>query len=211
LANVCPSIWLILGTRLHEEFPYLEEEVLYAVREYAATAVDVIARRTRLAFLNTHACEEALPRIVDLMANELQWDKKEKERQLQIAQKFIDDEMGKQAKQRALEDAPLNLTRDEKDRAIERFNSLDKEKKGHITINDLRRHFKDRNEKVDERLLHDILNEVDLNKNGEIELMEFLQLFSGLKGGQVSQSRFVHYMDQVDRELTSVDRSGGGL
>ena len=31
-----------------QEFPYIEAEVRYAVKEYAATAVDVIARRLRL-------------------------------------------------------------------------------------------------------------------------------------------------------------------
>lgn len=34
----------------------------------------------------------------------------------------------------------------------------------------------DHGEKLDERLLHELLNDVDLNKNGEIELMEFLQV-----------------------------------
>lgn len=47
--------------------------MIYAVREYACTAVDVLARRTRLAFLNVHAAEEALPRVIELMARELEW------------------------------------------------------------------------------------------------------------------------------------------
>lgn len=29
---------------------------------------------------------------------------------------------------------------------------------------------------IDEKTLHDILNEVDLNKNGQVELIEFLQV-----------------------------------
>ena len=33
-------------------------------QEYAATAVDVIARRLRLSFLNVQAAEEALPVVV---------------------------------------------------------------------------------------------------------------------------------------------------
>lgn len=47
----------------------------YAVREYACTAVDIIARRTRLSFCNVHAAQEALPRIVEIMAEELKWSK----------------------------------------------------------------------------------------------------------------------------------------
>ena len=48
-------------------------QVVYACREYACTAIDVLARRLRLAFLNVHAAEEALPRVVEIMARELRW------------------------------------------------------------------------------------------------------------------------------------------
>lgn len=37
----------IVGIRLHPEFPYIEAEVRYAVKEYAATAIDIVARRLR--------------------------------------------------------------------------------------------------------------------------------------------------------------------
>ena len=61
--------------RLHEEFPYLEGEVRYACKaEYAQTCVDVLARRTRLAFLNTDAAKEAMPRILDIMQVEHSFD-----------------------------------------------------------------------------------------------------------------------------------------
>ncbi len=53
-------------------------QVRYAVKEYACTAVDVIARRLRLAFLTAQAAEEALPVVIDLMAEELNWNKAEK-------------------------------------------------------------------------------------------------------------------------------------
>lgn len=53
-------------------------QVLYAVKEYACTAIDVVARRTRLGFLNVQAAEEALPRIVELMARELKWSEQKK-------------------------------------------------------------------------------------------------------------------------------------
>lgn len=63
------------GRRLSPLFPFVDGEVRYAVRrEYAQTAVDIIARRTRLSFLNATAALEALPAIVDLMAEELGWN-----------------------------------------------------------------------------------------------------------------------------------------
>ena len=52
----------------------IEAEVRYAVRhEYAQTAIDVIARRCRLSFLNAQAALDALPRVVEIMAEELHW------------------------------------------------------------------------------------------------------------------------------------------
>lgn len=50
--------------------------------------------------------------------------------------------MGKSAKMRAVSDATLSLTKKEREKAIKRFNELDKDKKGYITVNDLRQHFK---------------------------------------------------------------------
>ena len=64
---------------MHSEFPYIEAEVRYACREYAQKATDIIARRLRLAFLNAQAAHEALPRIVEIMAEELKWTAKEKQ------------------------------------------------------------------------------------------------------------------------------------
>ncbi|KAJ5334247.1 uncharacterized protein N7506_008030 [Penicillium brevicompactum] len=64
----------VRGCRLSAMYPFIDGEVRYAVRhEYAQTAVDVIARRTRLAFLNAEAALEALPNVIDLMGEELQW------------------------------------------------------------------------------------------------------------------------------------------
>lgn len=59
-------------------FPSVLAQVVYGVKEYARTAVDMISRRTRLAFLNVQAAEEALPRIVDIMGKELNWCEQKK-------------------------------------------------------------------------------------------------------------------------------------
>jgi glycerol-3-phosphate dehydrogenase len=64
------------GERISQLYPFVDGEVRYACRhEYANTAVDVLARRTRLAFLNAQAALEALPKIIDIMTQELKWDK----------------------------------------------------------------------------------------------------------------------------------------
>ena len=46
----------------------------YVFQEYALTAVDMIARRLRIAFLNVQAADEILPRVIEIMGNELGWD-----------------------------------------------------------------------------------------------------------------------------------------
>jgi len=55
-------------------FSAIVMQVVFACREYACSAVDVLARRLRLAFLNVHAAEEALPRVIEIMARELGWN-----------------------------------------------------------------------------------------------------------------------------------------
>ncbi|CAI4225831.1 unnamed protein product [Auanema sp. JU1783] len=202
--------WPIVGSRLHPEFPYLDAEVRYAIREYACTAVDVIARRMRLAFLNTYAAQEVLPDVVRIMAEELGWSSAEQRSQLEKARSFIDLEMGQLAKTNAVSNVAVNLTKAEMQTAKERFNQLDKDKKGHITVNDLRRYFREHNQKIDERVLHELLNEVDLNKNGEIEIAEFFQLYSGLKSGHVTANRLVGYLDEI-HGTPNVNRACGGL
>ena len=68
----------------------IDAEVRYAVRhEYALTAIDVLARRTRLSFLNAHAALDALPRIVDIMADEFGWSYRERKKQISKAFQFL--------------------------------------------------------------------------------------------------------------------------
>jgi glycerol-3-phosphate dehydrogenase len=70
----------VRGVRLSPLYPFIDGEVRYAVHhEYAQTAADVLARRTRLAFMNAQAALEALPKVIDIMGQELKWDSKRKE------------------------------------------------------------------------------------------------------------------------------------
>lgn len=75
--------------RLSPQFPYLECEVRYAVREMARTAIDVLARRTRLAFLDNEAARSALPAVVRILGDELNWDFARRQRELAEAEAFL--------------------------------------------------------------------------------------------------------------------------
>lgn len=80
----------VRGKRLSALYPFIDGEVRYAVRhEYAQTAVDVIARRTRLAFLNVQAALEALPGVIDIMSEELKWSKDRKGKEWKDAVGFL--------------------------------------------------------------------------------------------------------------------------
>ncbi len=71
-------------------YAYDEAEVIYACRfEYAETAVDVLARRTRLAFLSVQAAKDSLPRVIQLMAKEKDWSPDECKRQTTAALEFL--------------------------------------------------------------------------------------------------------------------------
>lgn len=70
-----------LTARLARAYPYLEAEVVHAARhEFAATSIDVLARRTRLATVDVEAARAALPRVAALLASELCWDDAQRSR-----------------------------------------------------------------------------------------------------------------------------------
>uniref|UniRef100_A0A8C4IXK3 Glycerol-3-phosphate dehydrogenase, mitochondrial n=1 Tax=Dicentrarchus labrax TaxID=13489 RepID=A0A8C4IXK3_DICLA len=217
MAQVTGQRWPIVGKRLVSEFPYIEAEVLYAIKEYACTAIDVIARRTRLGFLNVQAADEALPRIVQIMGKELDWSQERKTAELDAAKKFLYHEMGYRSRSEQLtKTTEINLDYQEVVRYKKRFHKFDKESKGFITTVDVQQVLESINVDIDENALHEILNEVDLNKNGQVEIDEFMQLMSAVKKGQVSDSRLAILMKSAEETLdkrgpVTVDRSGGGV
>ncbi|KAK2634067.1 hypothetical protein Ddye_028859 [Dipteronia dyeriana] len=80
-----------LGKRLAHGYPFLEAEVAYCARnEYCESAVDFIARRSRLAFLDTDAAQRALPRIIEILTAEHGWDKSRQKHELQKAKEFLE-------------------------------------------------------------------------------------------------------------------------
>ncbi|CAA2984306.1 glycerol-3-phosphate dehydrogenase SDP6, mitochondrial, partial [Olea europaea subsp. europaea] len=80
-----------LGKRLAHGYPFLEAEVAYCARnEYCESAVDFIARRSRLAFLDTDAAGRAVPRIIQILAAEHNWDKSRQKQELNKAKEFLE-------------------------------------------------------------------------------------------------------------------------
>jgi glycerol-3-phosphate dehydrogenase len=67
-----PPATLDENERLHPDFPYTPSDVVRAVcDEMARTVEDVLARRTRLLFLDARTATELAPKVGELMAKEL--------------------------------------------------------------------------------------------------------------------------------------------
>jgi len=176
--------------------------------------VDIIARRLRISFLNVQAAEESLPMIVNIMAEELGWNDKEKIRQTELAMSFLRTEMGKDVNRASRDEIPINLTKAEIADYVKKFNALDHGKKGYVSINDIRRSFKNLGTEVAGQEIHELLNEIDTNHNGQVEVEEYLQMMSALKSGTISYSRFSKIAEgeyKPQRYGERMERSGGGV
>ena len=80
------------GARLADNHPVLEAEVVFAARyELAERVIDILARRMPLALLDTAASKAAAPRILELMAAELDWDEKRCEKEKQWTEKRLSE------------------------------------------------------------------------------------------------------------------------
>jgi glycerol-3-phosphate dehydrogenase len=219
MASLTGKRWPIIGKKIHPEFPYIDAEIRYGVREYATTAVDMIARRLRLAFLNVQAAQEALPDIINIMGEELEWSEDEKKKQHKQASEFLQNEMGQNVNRASRDKIPINLKKEEIQLYIKRFQIIDKDRKGYVSINDIRRSLKSLGMKVTDDEIHTLLSDINVTYNGQLELADYLQMMSAIKSGHVTYSRFArmaeleeqkHEKEMLKKKI-SVERSGGGL
>ena len=65
-----------LSAKLHPNYPYMEAEVIWSVRQEMAVKLDdFLSRRIRILILDTRAAIEMAPRVAELMAAELKKDR----------------------------------------------------------------------------------------------------------------------------------------
>ncbi|TIC08627.1 putative glycerol-3-phosphate dehydrogenase [Wallemia mellicola] len=212
--------WPIHGTRLATTYPFLESEVRYACRsEYAQTSTDVIARRTRLSFLNAQASLEALPRVVDIMAEELGWDLSRKQQEFDEGKEYLmtmglpptkqnlslgDVRSGKvvDRESKEIEDAVFaraQFSPSELETLKDKFAALDVDHDGSITREDLGKSLHNLGyENVSEQAITDVLR--DTQHRDGVNFTEFLDLASGLKEVSLSNA-FTSIISQVPASL----------
>jgi glycerol-3-phosphate dehydrogenase len=77
-----------------------------------------------------------------LKFQELKWSNAEKQAQLEEAMNFLKTQMGKDVNRKSRENIPINLKKEEMAMYVKRFNTIDREKKGYITVTDMTRSMK---------------------------------------------------------------------
>jgi len=81
-----------LATLISEKLNINKAQVVFSVQnEYARTAYDFLARRTRAVFLDAEEALKIAPKVIQIMANELQKDANWQENELQNFSKIIKD------------------------------------------------------------------------------------------------------------------------
>ncbi|CDW82478.1 glycerol-3-phosphate dehydrogenase [Stylonychia lemnae] len=75
-----------MNVRIHENYPFLKSEILYAIRsEMAQKPNDILCRRVPIGFLNEQICREILTEVVEIMAKEKKWTNDQKKQELDEA------------------------------------------------------------------------------------------------------------------------------
>lgn len=161
--------WPRYGVHLVEGYPYIEAEVRFACKEYACTIEDILSRRTRLAFLNSEAAEEALPRVADIMAEELGWSKATKKEQIKCAKKYLAAYGGRIP----FEDTVALRFMTHED-AMEMFRVIDKDGSGFIDSQELKEVAKQLGTPLSDKQINEVFQEIDTDKNGKISADEFV-------------------------------------
>eukprot|EP01087_Luapelamoeba_hula_P008926 TRINITY_DN2270_c0_g1_i1.p1 TRINITY_DN2270_c0_g1~~TRINITY_DN2270_c0_g1_i1.p1 ORF type:complete len:724 (-),score=117.84 TRINITY_DN2270_c0_g1_i1:157-2328(-) len=194
--------WPVIGKRLHPLYPYLEAEVDYAVNyEYACTAIDVMARRTRLAFLDANASSDVLAFVVDRMTGLLGWSPERRQKELNQGYAFLHT-MGL-----VNTESPVNYNAMDLIRFREAFDHMDSEKSGYLTTSQVKRMIMyDMGEKVSETQLQEYMKEAEgAGKAQGIDYNEFLQIMSRISPPSLPQAQ------GPIKKLKSPTRSGGGV
>ena len=78
-------------------------------------------------------------KVLEIMAEELGWSEAEQLKQKEEALSFLRTQMGKDLNKASRDSIPVSLTKAEIAEYVNRFNSLDSDKKGFVSINDIRK------------------------------------------------------------------------
>mmetsp|Transcript_5405 Transcript_5405/g.13577 ORF Transcript_5405/g.13577 Transcript_5405/m.13577 type:complete len:781 (-) Transcript_5405:24-2366(-) len=156
------------GHRIVEEYPYIEADVVWACREYACTIEDVLSRRTRLAFLNKDAAMEAIPVVADIMAKELGWTTKVKQKQIESATKCVNS-YGGRIPDHSEDKLKAGIYKNIKDV----FDAIDSNENGFLEENELEEVATILGFNMSQKSVEEAFHEMDREKKGRVSIQDF--------------------------------------
>eukprot|EP00928_Gymnodinium_smaydae_P077238 TRINITY_DN6046_c0_g1_i5.p1 TRINITY_DN6046_c0_g1~~TRINITY_DN6046_c0_g1_i5.p1 ORF type:complete len:550 (-),score=100.63 TRINITY_DN6046_c0_g1_i5:314-1930(-) len=167
-------------------YPYLEAEVIYAIEhEYACTPVDILARRTRLAFLNSTAARLSLPRVVDIMADSLGWDADRKRFETERAEKWLAQDFAGPAPNKKGASLRTACTADVKDI----FDKIDFKRRGVLSRDGIGQAASELGFPLNGTELGQAMREMTTNESGEVTFPEFLSWWNSSEQSRALQEK----------------------
>lgn len=206
LSEMTGKQWPIHGNRLIPWYPYLEAEVKYAVRhEYAYTAVDVLARRTRLAFLNAQAAYQALPKVIEIMSSELNWTAERESKEMSDARRFLNT-MGLSL------NVPLRafFTKDQMVVFRKIFDTLDSTSSGFISAKDVPMAFEKLSMALSKFQLQECFDSCGIKYGSNASNIDFGSFVQILEHYDQMRSKELH-VNPIMKGPINPERSGGGI
>jgi len=200
VANLCQPTgkqWPRYGIPLSTHYPYIEAEVRFACKEYACTIEDILSRRTRLAFLNSEAAMEALPRVADIMAEELGWSRKVKAKQIEAATIYLESYGG-----RIPVEDDLHIRLYTLEEVMDVFREIDTDGSGFLDMQEIKEMTIRLGQPLPDDRIKEIFNDMDTNKDGKVEAKEFIKWFNNEDTKEGLKSYFhqktVHIFNEID-------------
>lgn len=194
--------WPRYGVPLATHYPYIEAEVRFACQEYACTIEDILSRRTRIAFLNSEAAAEALPRVADIMAEELGWSAKIKATQIQAAKDYLESYGG-----RIPLDDDLIVRLPTLEEAMDVFKEIDVDGSGFLDQQEVKEMGARLGNPLPDDEVAAIFAKMDTNKDGKVQADEFMEWFNSAQTRQGIKSYFHRKAGRIFDEIDT-DNSG---
>eukprot|EP00929_Paragymnodinium_shiwhaense_P053780 TRINITY_DN26951_c0_g1_i1.p1 TRINITY_DN26951_c0_g1~~TRINITY_DN26951_c0_g1_i1.p1 ORF type:complete len:814 (-),score=193.05 TRINITY_DN26951_c0_g1_i1:297-2738(-) len=152
-------------------YPYLEAEVVYAMdHEFAVTACDILARRTRLAFLNSTAARLSLPRVVEIMGDRLGWDQARRRQEIEKCEVLLARDFAGPVPNKKGAHLRTACTADVKDV----FDKLDVQQRGSLSREGIRSASEALGFPLDESHLTKAMTEMGADASGQVNFPKFM-------------------------------------
>jgi len=168
-------------------YPYLEAEVRYAIaKEYAVTPADILARRTRLAYLNSTAALLTLPRVVEIMGDCLGWDEARRKVEHQNAERLLNADFAGPVPNK--QGAALRTACAADVKSV--FDNIDVRHRGMLSREGIDAAAQELGFPLSGSELSQAMADMDATGNGEVSFPEFLAWWNSSEESKALQAKF---------------------